>query len=194
MITLAYGRTKRKKRKEKRTSEYLLVFAYGDGGDKSCQPAGDFHGQHESRRNRERRPTFCNPPDLRLGIYRFQKLRADERQKEFAYDATAVIALFISLIHFNVRNYTFMQDYTDENTYIIWVSVFAALYLAIAFICLILTFLNFHSRKKTNEILLRDGDCVDCQLRVPYRVQLQHDGYDILGAAETYGDSGRLRR
>lgn len=41
-----------------------------------------------------------------------------------------------------------MQDYTDENTYIIWVSVFAALYLAIAFICLILTFLNFHSRKK----------------------------------------------
>lgn len=53
---------------------------------------------------------------------------------------------------------------------------------------------EFPQQKKTNEILLRDGDCVDCQLRVPDRVQLQHDGYDILGAAETYGDSGRLRR
>ena len=114
-------------------------------------------------------------------------------KKEIAYDATAVIALFISLIHFNVRNYTFMQDYTDENTYIIWVSVFAALP------CNRLHLPNFDvselpQQKKTNEILLRDGDCVDYQLRVPYRVQLQHDGYDILGAAEAYGDSGRLRR
>lgn len=137
---------------------------------------------------------FAIPLTFVLGYIDFRNFAPMSVKKEFAYDATAVIALFISFIHFNVRNYTFMQDYTDENTYIIWVSVFAALYLAIAFICLILTFLNFHSRKKTNEILLRDGDCVDCQLRVPYRVQLQHDGYDILGAAETYGDSGRLRR
>ena len=91
---------------------------------------------------------FAIPLTFVLGYIDFRNFAPMSVKKEFAYDATAVIALFISLIHFNVRNYTFMQDYTDENTYIIWVSVFAALYLAIAFICLILTFLNFHSRKK----------------------------------------------
>lgn len=91
---------------------------------------------------------FAIPLTFVLGYIDFRNFAPMSVKKEFAYDATAVIALFISLIHFNVRNYTFMQDYTDENTYIIWVSVFAALYLAIAFICLLLTFLNFHSRKK----------------------------------------------
>lgn len=91
---------------------------------------------------------FAIPLTFVLGYIDFRNFAPMSVKKEFAYDATAVIALFISLIHFNVRNYTFMQDYTDENTYIIWVSMFAALYLAIAFICLLLTFLNFHSRKK----------------------------------------------
>lgn len=91
---------------------------------------------------------FAIPLTFVLGYIDFRNFAPMSVKKEIAYDATAVIALFISLIHFNVRNYTFMQDYTDENTYIIWVSMFAALYLAIAFICLLLTFLNFHSRKK----------------------------------------------
>ena len=194
MITLAYGRTKRKKRKEKRTSEYLLVFAYGDGGDKSCQPAGDFHGQHESRRNRERRPTFCDPPDLRLGIYRFQKLRADERQKRVCVRRDGGHRAFY-LAHSLQRSELHFHAGLHRRKHLYHMGVD---------VCGVVPCNRFHlpasdvselpQQKKTNEILLRDGDCVDCQLRVPYRVQLQHDGYDILGAAETYGDSGRLRR
>ena len=66
---------------------------------------------------------FAIPLTFVLGYIDFRNFAPMSVKKEFAYDATAVIALFISFIHFNVRNYTFMQDYTDENTYIIWVSV-----------------------------------------------------------------------
>ena len=83
-----------------------------------------------------------------LGYIDFRNFAPMNGKKELAFVATAIIALFITLIHFNVRNYTFLQDFTDESTYIIWVSIFVALYLAIAFVCLLLTFLNFHSRKK----------------------------------------------
>lgn len=83
-----------------------------------------------------------------LGYIDFRNFAPMSFKKEFVYDGAGIIAMFVTLIHFNVQNYTFMKDYTDKNTYIIWVSVFAALYFAVAFMCLILTFLNFHSRKK----------------------------------------------
>ena len=66
---------------------------------------------------------FAIPLTFILGYIDFRNFAPMNVKKECAYDATAVIALFISLIHFNVRNYTFMQDYTDENTYIIWVQL-----------------------------------------------------------------------
>lgn len=69
------------------------------------------------------------------------------KKKEIVYCATAVISLWIMLTHFNVQNYTFMSQYI-ENTYNIWVSALTALYLAIGFICVSLSVMNSHNRKK----------------------------------------------
>ena len=47
---------------------------------------------------------FAIPLTFVLGYIDFRNFAPMSVKKEIAYDATAVIALFISLIHFNVRN------------------------------------------------------------------------------------------
>lgn len=83
-----------------------------------------------------------------LGYIDFRNFSPLSNKKEILYVATEIVAFWITLVHFNVQNYTFLSDYTTVSTYIPWVSAIAALYLANAFTCLLLTFLNFHSHTR----------------------------------------------
>lgn len=83
-----------------------------------------------------------------LGYVDYRRFAPLTKLKEFGYCATAVVATWITLIHFNVQNYTFISDLTGESCYIPVLSVFVALYLAIAFISVILSCLNPHNRRK----------------------------------------------
>lgn len=83
-----------------------------------------------------------------LGYVDYRRFAPLSKWKELAYCSTAVVAVWITLIHFNVQNYTFLSEITGENYYIPVLSAFCALYLAIALICVILSCLNPHNRRR----------------------------------------------
>lgn len=83
-----------------------------------------------------------------LGYIDYRNYKPLGKVKGILYCATAAVSIWITLIHFNVQNYTFLSSLTDESTYNIWVSVLTALYLAIGVVCLSLTLMNSHNRRK----------------------------------------------
>lgn len=83
-----------------------------------------------------------------LGYVDYRRFAPLTRIKEIGYCATAVVAMWISLIHFNVQNYNFLSDITGESYYIVGISVLTSLYISVGLICLLLTLMNFHNRKR----------------------------------------------
>lgn len=83
-----------------------------------------------------------------LGYVDYRNYKPLGKVKGIMYCATAAVSIWITLIHFNVQNYTFLSSLTDESTYNIWISILTALYLAIGVVCLSLTFMNSHNRRK----------------------------------------------
>lgn len=83
-----------------------------------------------------------------LGYIDYRNFKPLTKKKEILYCIIGTVSLWIQLIHFNVQNYTFLSEISHESLYNRGISIVAALYFAIGAVCLILTIINRHNRRR----------------------------------------------